>query len=111
MPEVAVDHTDEGRTVGLHVGDVLVVTLPVNMLTGLHWETASYDQRSLALIEETVIPPPSGGALGAGGTVAVFRFRTVAPAPALSRLVLDLRRGREPDEEEQKYRLLLDIKE
>jgi hypothetical protein len=36
MPEIPVDHTYEGKTVALHVGDVLVVTLPVNMPTGLH---------------------------------------------------------------------------
>ncbi|PGH52097.1 hypothetical protein CRI70_03000 [Streptomyces sp. Ru87] len=104
------DHTDEGRTVELHVGDVLVVTLPVNMLTGLRWVVDSYDRRSLALVGETVAPPPPGGALGAGGTVAVFRFRTDAPAPAPSRLVLGLRRGAGPDEDVQQYGLLLDIR-
>lgn len=109
MSEVAVDHTYEGKNVALHVGDVLVVTLPVNMLTGLHWVVASYDQSRLALRGETVVPPRPGKAMGAGGTVAVFRL--LAEAPGLARLVLELRVGNEPDEDVQKYRLLLEIKE
>lgn len=108
MAEVPVNHTHEGKTIALCVGDVLVVTLPVNMLTGLRWRIATYDQSSLALLEETVVPPPSGGGTGAGGTVAVFRFRS--EAPALSQLVLELRVGNEPDKDVQKYRLLLDVR-
>lgn len=109
MPEVLVDYSHEGTTIALRVGDVLIVTLPVNMLTGLRWGVASYDRSSLALLEETVVPPPPGGATGAGGTVAVFRF--LAKAPALAGLVLELRHGSEPDEDTQKYRILLEVKE
>lgn len=107
MPELSVDHTYNGKTVALQVGDVLVVTLPVNMLTGLRWIVASYDQSIIALSGERVLPPQPGGAMGAGGTVAVFRF--LAEAPGLARLILELRVGNEPDEEVQKYRLQLEI--
>ncbi|WP_331722288.1 protease inhibitor I42 family protein [Streptomyces canus] len=109
MPEVRVDHTDDGKTITLQVGDVLVVTLPVNMLTGLHWEVASYDQSSLNRPEVVVEPPESGGAMGAGGTVAVFRFPVMATTTAPAQLVLELRGGKGPAE--QVYQLTLDIEE
>ncbi|WP_407561490.1 protease inhibitor I42 family protein [Streptomyces sp. 184] len=110
MPEVLVDHTDEGKTITLRVGDVLVVTLPVNMLTGLHWEVASYDREGLGPPEVDVQPPESGGAMGAGGTVAVFRFPVGTRAPASSRLVLELRGGHGRGPAEQTYAITLNIK-
>ncbi|WP_194292831.1 protease inhibitor I42 family protein [Streptomyces smaragdinus] len=109
MHEVRVDHTDDGRTIRLHVGDVLVVTLPVNMLTGLHWEVASYDQSSLDRPEVVVKPPDPGQAMGAGGTLAVFRFPVKATTAAPAQLVLELRGGTGPAE--QVYRITLDIRE
>jgi predicted secreted protein len=109
VPDVLVDHTDEGKTITLHFGDVLVVTLPVNMLTGLQWHVASYDRDVLGPPETVVEPPESGGAMGAGGTVAVFRFPVRTRARASSRLVLDLRAGRGPAE--QTYTIGLHIKE
>jgi len=108
MREVLVDHTFDGKTVSLDVGDVLVVTLPVNMLTGLHWVVASYDQSILSRRGETVVPPQPGGAMGAGGTMAVFRF--LAVAPGLATLILELRHGNEPDRDVQKYQLRVEVK-
>ena len=109
MPEVRVDHTHDGKTVPIHVGDVLVVALPVNMLTGLHWEVASYDQSSLNRPEVIVKPPDPSQAMGAGGTVAVFRFSVAATATAPAQLVFELRGGKGPAE--QVYQITLDIKE
>ena len=107
MVEVPVDYTHEGKTITLHVGDVLVVTLPVNMLTGLRWGVASYEQQVLVWRGEAVVPPRPSGAMGAGGTVAVFRFQ--ATAVGHGRLVLELRHGNEPDDQVQKYQLQLNV--
>ncbi|MEO3851593.1 protease inhibitor I42 family protein [Streptomyces sp. B8F3] len=111
MPDVKVDHTDDGKTITLHFDDVLVVTLPVNMLTGLKWKVASYDQKNLGCPEVVVRPPKSGGGMGAGGTVAVFRFPVRARAPASSRLVLELRQGHGQGPVQQTFAIGLRIKE
>ncbi|MEO3766532.1 protease inhibitor I42 family protein [Streptomyces sp. B5E4] len=111
MPDVKVDHTDDGKTITLHFDDVLVVTLPVNMLTGLKWKVASYDQKNLGCPEVVVRPPKSGGGMGAGGTVAVFRFPVRAQAPASSRLVLELRQGHGQGPVQQTFAIGLRIKE
>ncbi|MFO0897946.1 MAG: protease inhibitor I42 family protein [Pirellulales bacterium] len=107
MAEILVNQAQEGKTVALQVGDVLAVALPVNMLTGLRWVVGAYDRTTLAMTGQTLAPPPPSSALGAGGTVAVFRF--VAQAPGLANLVLELRHGNEPDEGVQKYRLAVEV--
>ncbi|MGX1757209.1 protease inhibitor I42 family protein [Streptomyces lydicus] len=107
MVEVHADHTDDGKTLGLHVGDTLVVTLPVNMTTGYRWTVSSLDDSRLTLAEETITAPPTGQAVGAGGSTAVFRFLT--EAPGASHLAIKLWRGYEADEDVVHYRLALNI--
>ncbi|MFD8008702.1 protease inhibitor I42 family protein [Streptomyces sp. NPDC058955] len=108
MAEHTVDHTADGTTLTLRPVDELVVTLPVNPLTGALWRVASYDRDSVVLVAES-IDEVEPGAMGAGGTLSRFRFRAVAPARC--ELVIELRRGSEPAEEVPTYRLRLDITE
>lgn len=63
---------DDGRTVELHVGDAVRVTLPENATTGYRWEVDHLDAGVVA--SEGSEPHYPGGAIGAGGTVT-FAFK------------------------------------
>ncbi|MDC2959285.1 protease inhibitor I42 family protein [Streptomyces gilvifuscus] len=109
MTEVHADHTDDGKTLELAVGDLLSVALPVNMTTGFRWELMDSDPDCLSLLGQEVTGAPAGQAIGAGGSTAVFRFIATAPGP--SQLDIKLWQGHEKDEGVAKFQLRLAVRE
>jgi len=63
---------DDGRTVELHVGDAVRVTLPENATTGYRWEVDRLDAGVVS--SEGSEPHYPGGAIGSGGKVT-FAFK------------------------------------
>ncbi len=108
MTDVHADHTDDGKTLELGAGDTLSVTLPVNMTTGFHWDLAHADPEHISLLDHEVTSAPTGQAIGAGGSTAVFRFATTGPGA--TRLVIKLWQGHEKDEDVVKFQLHLVIR-
>jgi inhibitor of cysteine peptidase len=68
---------DDGRTVGVHMGDILQVNLPENPTTGYRWKVHECDDAILTF--EGVEFHPEGTVVVGGGGVRVFEFRAVAP--------------------------------
>ena len=65
---------DNGRSLPVHVEDLLEIHLAENATTGYRWAPDSYDTGLLELAKETASYP--NAALGSGGE-AVFLFRVV----------------------------------
>ena len=64
--------TDNDRTVDVHVGEIVKVTLPENATTGYRWAIDSYDEKHIeALATE---PHYTAKGIGSGGEVA-FTFQ------------------------------------
>lgn len=63
---------DDGRTIDLHVGDAVQVTLPENATTGYRWEIDQLDAAIVATEGSKSNYP--GGAVGAAGKVS-FAFK------------------------------------
>jgi inhibitor of cysteine peptidase len=76
---------DAGRTVELHAGDKLEVSLKGNPTTGYQWEMAVVDAAVLKLVGEPEFNPDSS-ALGAGGKVTL-RFEAVAAGQTILQLI------------------------
>ena len=76
---------DGGKTVELHAGDKLEVSLKGNPTTGYQWEMAAVDAAILKLVGEPEFNP-NGNALGAGGKVT-FRLKAVAAGQTTLQLV------------------------
>ena len=72
MPTLTDD--DNGRTVAVHVGDVLAIRLAENASTGFRWAPDGFDAGLLKLDGTSASYP--GAAVGSGGT-AEFRFRVL----------------------------------
>jgi predicted secreted protein len=109
VTDVHADHTDDGQTLELAVGDTLTVELPVNMTTGFRWDLAHADPDHLTLLAHEVTSAPAGQAIGAGGSTAVFRLSAVAPGS--SGLVIKLWQGHERDEDVTTYQLRLAVRD
>ena len=84
MSPTRLSEQDAGRTVELHAGDKLEVSLKGNPTTGYQWETAAVDAAILKLVGEPEFNPDSG-ALGAGGKVTL---RLIAVAAGQTTLQL-----------------------
>lgn len=67
---------DDGRTVDLHVGEAVSVTLPENATTGYRW---AIDRLDRGIVEANESRPryPSGP-VGSGGEVT-FAFKATSP--------------------------------
>ena len=70
MSPTRLSEQDSGKTVELHAGDKLEVSLKGNPTTGYQWEMAAVDAAILKLVGEPEFNPDSG-ALGAGGKVTL----------------------------------------
>ncbi len=66
---------DTGRSIELHIGDELEVTLPANPTTGFQWEVSAVDTSILRSIGKPKFEP-SNDAVGSGGQVTL-RFKAV----------------------------------
>jgi inhibitor of cysteine peptidase len=76
---------DAGRTVDLHAGDRLSISLGGNPTTGYSWELAAVDKQVLAPLGKLGYAA-SSEAVGAGGVFA-FEFEAVAEGQTALRLV------------------------
>ena len=84
MSRTRLSEQDGGKTVELHAGDKLEVSLKGNPTTGYQWEMAAVDAAILKLVGEPEFNPDSG-ALGAGGKVTL---RLIAVAAGQTTLQL-----------------------
>jgi inhibitor of cysteine peptidase len=85
MSPTRLSEQDSGKTVELHAGDKLEVSLKGNPTTGYQWEMAAVDAAILKLVGEPEFNPDSS-ALGAGGKVT-FRFEAVAAGQTTLQLI------------------------
>jgi predicted secreted protein len=109
VTDVHADHTDDGKTLELALGDILSVALPVNMTTGFRWELMDADPEHLSLLGQEVTGAPADQAIGAGGSTAIFRV--IATAPGSSQLIIKLWQGHEKDEDVATFQLRLAVRE
>jgi inhibitor of cysteine peptidase len=79
MPVVTLTSVDDGKAVGVHPGDELVVRLSENPTTGYRWHIDRADG-PLHLETDAYHPAPSVQ-IGSGG-VREFRFRAAAAGSA-----------------------------
>jgi inhibitor of cysteine peptidase len=82
--EVSVDVNNNGSTVQLNEGDILVVTLESNPTTGYDWHIAEIDPALLSQQGEAEFKPQSE-LMGAGG-IETFRFKALAAGEGELRL-------------------------
>ena len=85
MSPTRLSEQDRGKTVELHAGDKLEVSLKGNPTTGYQWEMAVVDAAILKLVGEPEFSPDSG-ALGAGGKVTL-RLQAVAAGQTTLQLI------------------------
>jgi inhibitor of cysteine peptidase len=81
-----ITEADADRTVELHVGDRLELTLPVNPTTGFQWEVSELDSAILRSVGEQTFEP-SSNAVGSGGQVTL-RFEAVGSGQTELKLIL-----------------------
>jgi inhibitor of cysteine peptidase len=72
MTMLSLVETDNGRTVDVHPGDVVQVTLPENATTGYRWAIDRHDEDVIEAVGSE--PRYRSEAVGSGGEVA-FTFR------------------------------------
>lgn len=84
---------DAGRSIKLHVGDKLEVTLPGNLTTGFQWDASVVDTAILRPIDEPEFEPFSS-AVGGGGK---FTLRFAAVGTGQTDLTLIYHRPFEKD--------------
>ena len=86
--EVLRGESDDGSTLSLSPGQVLLVRLPSNPTTGYRWKVVAIDEVVLKQVGEAEFTPYQTGRIplaGAGGT-ELFRFRAVGPGKTTLRL-------------------------
>ncbi|MFZ1039712.1 MAG: protease inhibitor I42 family protein [Anaerolineales bacterium] len=93
--KISIGAGDAGKTVSLHQGDILVVTLNVNTTTGYNWLMQSMDPAILKRVGEPVYTPETNQA-GAQGEI-VITFQAVKTGQA--NLILNYMRSFEKDTE------------
>jgi len=76
---------DNGRTVPLSVGQLVVISLDANPSTGYTWEIKGLNQAVVQQVGEMEFKPSSELA-GAPGT-AIFRFKAVSPGQTTLTLI------------------------
>ena len=82
---VKVGRLANGKTIGLRVGDQLVVTLPGNASTGYLWRVRTLNQTTVKFVSRTYVAS-AGGKPGSGGKY-VLRFRAVGNGTTALKLV------------------------
>jgi inhibitor of cysteine peptidase len=103
-PAAALTGADSGRTVTLHVGDELRLTLYENASTGFRWSVEAFDAQVVALRPQG--HSPRSAAVGSGGDTT---WSLQAKAAGTTQLRLKLWRAWEGDASVQQ-RFLLNVK-
>lgn len=82
---ITLTEADAGKTIELHKGNLLVVTLEGNITTGYNWEMLP---QSPAVLEQQGLPEvvPDSSALGAGGKISL-KFEAVQTGKAALTLI------------------------
>jgi inhibitor of cysteine peptidase len=70
---IKLTQTDKGKSITVHPGDEIVITLPENPSTGYSWATDKIDESMLTSQTSTTSSTP-GAAIGTGGA-RTFSFR------------------------------------
>ncbi len=81
---VGIGEQANGKSVALHRGDTLAVTLPANPSTGYAWKVSAVDRHVLAATANGFVAPTTK-LVGAPG-VAVLLFRAAAAGKTVLRL-------------------------
>jgi len=103
--EGTIDDQDDGGSVRLGIGQVLVVRLPANPTTGFTWAAAEMPG-FLDPLGEPVFSPESD-ALGAGG---IQEFRYAASERGEGTLTLEYARSWEDEPAEDEYAVTVTVK-
>ena len=87
-PSNALTEADNGKTVNLNVGEMLVVRLASNPSTGYSWETKGLNTQILEQVGDAVFESPDTppDLVGAGGTL-VLTFKALQPGTTTLTLV------------------------
>ena len=87
-PSNALTEADNGKTVNLNVGEMLVVRLASNPSTGYSWETKGLNTQILEQVGDAVFESPDTppDLVGAGGTM-VLTFKALQPGTTTLTLV------------------------
>lgn len=72
MSKFMLTRADNGKTIQVHPGDEIIISLDENPSTGYKWAVDKTDNAILSL-QNSGFTPTSGGAVGSGGT-RVFTF-------------------------------------
>ena len=77
MPEILITQSDQGRTIEVNQGDLIVIRLAENLTTGYGWELEAVDSKVLELLDSDY-SEDRGELMGSGGT-RTFRFQAESP--------------------------------
>jgi inhibitor of cysteine peptidase len=94
MAEVVISQADQGNTIEVQQGDLIVIQIDENPTTGYRWELGAYGQPVVEFADSDY-QSPTGAGMGGGGT-RTFRFR--AATEGRSTIQLKLRRSWEPED-------------
>src|SRR5262249_12360389 len=76
---VKLGESSNGKTVHVHVGDVVLVSLSENPSTGFYWDIHPYDRKVLSAHGHTYVQDPAPpGMVGVGGTYT-YHFTAARP--------------------------------
>src|SRR5215470_10186251 len=73
---ITADKSYDGRTINLHVGDGVKVSLAENPTTGYKWEFLAKPEPICVIVTDAYVPNTAVGTVGAGG-VHNWEFRAV----------------------------------
>src|ERR1700760_4393217 len=62
------DKTYDGRTINLHIGDGVKLSLAENPTTGYKWEFVAKPEPTCVIVSDAYVADSNGGAVGRGGT-------------------------------------------
>ena len=79
-PKVSIGTADAGKTITLHQGDMLIVSLEGNITTGFNWQMLPQDPEILKQVGEPEVTPDSK-MMGAPGLI-VLKFQAVKTGQA-----------------------------
>jgi len=92
MSEILITLPDQGHTVEVSKGDVIIIRLEENITTGYGWEIGMIDSSIIELLDSNYTPTPVTGV--GGGGMRTFRFR--AKSSGREHIQLRLRRSWDP---------------
>jgi inhibitor of cysteine peptidase len=73
MPTITLTRADDGRTVDLRPGDVVVIHLEENPTTGYQWTVQPGGHQVMALESSDYVRSPGAGVGGGGERVLTFK--------------------------------------